>query len=335
MDNLSEIQKAIFEEVKNKLPSNVSFVHEISELLEVSYDSSYRRIRGEKTLSLDDLNKICSHFNISLDPYFGVKGNKVVFESMFVEPENITIREWLVRIHSDIKKMADVKNASIIYSAKDIPFYHFFQVPEIAAFKVFFWQKTLFHFPEYRDKKFSLDEFDRELQDIGTGILLTSIKIPTTEIWNEDTFIIFLRQIEFCWISGLFEKQEDALILCEKLVLWLKHLREQAEYGFKFIYGLKPQGIEGSFKLYENEVVLNDNTILADLDGNLVTYLTYNVVSLLVTRDKAFTRSIRNYLAGLIKKSILISSSAARERDRFFNGLTDQILQFRARIAGQ
>ncbi|MBN1339717.1 MAG: helix-turn-helix domain-containing protein [Bacteroidales bacterium] len=334
MDEHTEIQKILFREIKDKVPENLSLVHEVAELLGVSYDSAYRRIRGEKVLSLEELQKICCHFNISLDSYFGINSNKIVFESMFVEPEKISIREWLVRIHADIRKMSEVKNTTIIYSARDIPFYHFFQFPEIAAFKVFFWQKTLFRFPEYKDKKFSISEYDREIQEMGNRILLTSIKVPTIEIWNEDTFIIFLRQIEFYWISGLFEKPDDVWILCDKLEQWVRHLQDQAEHGFKYIFGHAPSGVEDSFKLYENEIVLNDNTILANLNGKKIIYLTYNVVSLLVTTDAGFAESIEKYLTGLIRKSILISSSSARERSRFFNKLTSQIIQFRNRISG-
>ncbi|MBN3036314.1 MAG: hypothetical protein JW861_12080 [Bacteroidales bacterium] len=335
MGTLTDLQKAIFEEVKQKLPQNVSLVHEISELLGVSYDSAYRRIRGVKSLSLDELFTICSHFGIPLDPHFGVKGNKVLFESMFVEPEKIGIKEWLQKIHSDILRMAEVKEARIIYAARDIPFYHFFQIPEIAAFKVFFWQKTLFRFPEYIDRKFSIGGYDSGIQELGTKILLTSIKIPTREIWNEDTFSIFLRQIEYYWISGLFEKVEEVLILCDKLEQWLRHLESQAERGYKFLYGMEPSGVEDSFRLYENEVVLNDNTILARLDGRKITYLTYNVISLLVTTDQTFNDSIEKYLTGLMRESILISASAARERSRFFNRLIHQVHLFREKIRSQ
>lgn len=334
MENLHDIQHAIFDEIKHKLATNVSFVHEISELLELSYDSAYRRIRGEKMLNLEELFKICSHFEISLDTLFGIKGNKVVFEGMFVEPEKISIKDWLKRIHADIKKIAEVQGTQIIYSAKDIPFFHFFQVPEIAAFKVFFWQKTLFRFPEYSEKKFSIKEYDPEIRKLGREVLLTSIKIPTTEIWNEDTFAIFLRQIEFYWVSGLFENPDEVMILCDKLEQWLRHLQSQAEHGYKYVFGQEPHGVEDSFRLYENEVVLNDNTILANLKGRKTIYLTYNVVSLLVSDDQAFAESIEKYLRGLTRKSIQISSSAAKERDRFFNRLIHQIELFRLKVHG-
>jgi len=66
MNQSGQIQEILFQEIKGKLSSNISFVHDLSELLGISYDSAYRRIRGEKELSLEELKTICLHYNILL-----------------------------------------------------------------------------------------------------------------------------------------------------------------------------------------------------------------------------------------------------------------------------
>ena len=43
MENLKEIQDQLFQQIKEKMPSNVSFVHEIAELLGISYDSDINK----------------------------------------------------------------------------------------------------------------------------------------------------------------------------------------------------------------------------------------------------------------------------------------------------
>jgi len=126
----------------------------------------------------------------------------------------------------------------------------------------------------------------------------------------------------------LFEKKEDIKILCDKLYIWIEHIKKQAELGFKFLYGIEPNGVENSYRFYENEVVLNDNTIFVKTDKFAATYLTYNVLSLLVTTDNTFCKGIENYLKGILKESILISSVNAKERNRFFNKLLEKIEQF-------
>ena len=70
MNQQSTIQEILFQSIKSKSNPNISFVHELSELLEISYDSAYRRIRGEKELSLEELKTICFHYKISVDALF-------------------------------------------------------------------------------------------------------------------------------------------------------------------------------------------------------------------------------------------------------------------------
>jgi len=55
MNQEKSTQELLFQVIKQRLPSNLSFVHDISDLLGISYDSAYRRIRGEKELSMEEI----------------------------------------------------------------------------------------------------------------------------------------------------------------------------------------------------------------------------------------------------------------------------------------
>jgi hypothetical protein len=323
------LQQFLFQQIKAKIPDNLSFVHEIAELLEISYDSAYRRIRGEKELSLEELHRLSHRFEVSLDVLLGLQSNHVVFRKFALQPGTFYIKDWLSKIREDIKRIHMAKEKEIIYAAKDPPIFHYFHFPEIAAFKFFFWEKTIFDFPEYENKLFRLDETNPEVIEIGNSILRSSVKIPTIEIWNEDTFKILMRQIEYYWVSGYFAKKDDIVNLLDKLEKWVLHIRKQAECGFKFLYGQPAEGIENSFNMYENEVVLNDNTIFVKVGDFRATYLTYNVISLLVTQDASFCSNVEQHMRQLMKKSNLISVSGEKERNRFFNKLLYTIVKTR------
>ena len=325
-------QLPLFQKIRESIPAHLSLVDEISELLNVSYDSAYRRIRGEKAISINELYILSKHFNISVDALFNIQSDNVIFKHYPVVPPDFGVKPWLKTVLQDIRKIQHTQTNSIIYAAKDPPLFHYFQFPEIGAFKMFFWEKTLFRFPQHQDRKFTLKYTDDEIQQVGEQILTASVKIPTIEIWNEDTFNITFRQIEHYWISGLFERKEDILTLCDKLYIWIEHIKKQAELGFKFHYGTEPNGVEDSYHFYENEVVLNDNTIFVETDNFTATYLTYNVLSLLYTTDPEFCTGVKNYLNGILKESILISSVNAKERNRFFNKLLEKIEHFKDSI---
>jgi hypothetical protein len=332
MNQDQNLQQILFQQIKTKIPENLSFVHEVADLLEISYDSAYRRIRGEKELTMDELYKLSQRFEFSLDALLGIRASNVVFRKFSLTPRQYYIKDWLMTILTDIRSIHQAHEKEIIYAAKDPPIFHYFHFPEIAAFKFFFWEKTIFDFPEYEDKKFRLDDLNPEIVEIGNNIIRSAIKVPTIEIWNEDTFRIFMRQLEYYWISGYFEKRDDMLNLVDKMEKWVKHIQKQAELGFKFAYGQPAEGIPNSFMMYENEVVLNDNTIFVRMGENTATYLTFNQISLLVTRDPSFCASIENYMRGLMKKANLISVSGEKERNRFFNKLLSTIEKTRSNL---
>ncbi|BAX81571.1 hypothetical protein [Labilibaculum antarcticum] len=148
-------------------------------------------------MSFEELYALCSHYRISVDSYCGIASNKVVSDCRIVEPESFCVIDWLRFVLRNVETFRAASESEIIYSAKDPPIFHYFQFPEISAFKVFFLEKTLYKFPNHKESLFCLDDVNPEIQIVGRQILSLSIKIPTIEICNQDTFDITLSQIEY------------------------------------------------------------------------------------------------------------------------------------------
>ncbi|MDP1622701.1 MAG: helix-turn-helix domain-containing protein [Bacteroidales bacterium] len=331
MDQPLTIQEILFQSVKGKLAPNISFVHDLSELLGISYDSAYRRIRGEKELSLEELKTICIHYEISADALFNLKSNHVIFNSLAIGEDGFDIEKWLRSILKAIRQVHDAKEKEIIYAAKDIPVFYFFEFPEIAAFKIYFWNKALIPASGYENKKLTLEP-PEELYETGRQLLSHYIKIPAIEIWSEETISSILRQIDYCFVSGFFSRTEDVYSLCDTLETWLNHVQSQAELGLQYMFGTTPDGIENSFKLYHNEVLVTDNTILVKTNGQKKSFNTYNVINQLITSNPVFCDQVENSLRNLMQKSTMISGTSAKERYRFFNILHEKVNTLRNRI---
>ena len=79
-----KVQKAIFNEIKNRAgnkKSSRALVEELAQLLHVSTDSAYRRLRCEKFLTLDELEKISMHFKVSFDKHLALlESDSVIFK---------------------------------------------------------------------------------------------------------------------------------------------------------------------------------------------------------------------------------------------------------------
>ncbi|HQZ76089.1 MAG TPA: helix-turn-helix domain-containing protein, partial [Chitinophagaceae bacterium] len=69
----NHLQQQLFSHLKENLPAHLSLVDELCDLLDLSADSVYRRIRGEKPITLSELKKICEHYHLSLDQLLQLK----------------------------------------------------------------------------------------------------------------------------------------------------------------------------------------------------------------------------------------------------------------------
>ena len=230
-----------------------------------------------------------------------------------------------------MKQIHAAKEREIIYAAKDIPVFYYFEFPEIAAFKIYFWNKAMIPSSGYEGRKITLDA-PESLYETGRQLLSMYVKIPTIEIWSEETICSILRQIEYCFLSGFFEKVEDVYRLCDVLEAWLHHVQSQAEQGYQFMFGREPEGIANNYRLFHNEVLVSDNTILVQVDGQKTSYTTYNVINQLITTNPVFCDQVENSLRNLMQKSTMISGTSAKERYRFFNILQEKVRAQRIRI---
>lgn len=83
------IQSAFLEEVKKRLPVHLALADDLAEILSISRDSAYRRIRG-KTVSLDEVSIICNHYKLSLDEIILPPSKIVSFRNRFVTENDFT-----------------------------------------------------------------------------------------------------------------------------------------------------------------------------------------------------------------------------------------------------
>ena len=83
----TELQQLFFQHIKSRIPQHVSLVDEMADLLGISNDSAYRRIRGDKQISLQEAQLICKHYQLSLDQLLGLESNSFTFYGNLVNRE--------------------------------------------------------------------------------------------------------------------------------------------------------------------------------------------------------------------------------------------------------
>lgn len=321
----SELQVQIFQHIKAKLPSHISLVDELAQVLDVSTDSAYRRIRGEKPISLEEICKLCVRFQLSLDQLLNLQSSALVFSGNFVHPSSFQFDQYLQSAIQHVKYMTGFKDKKLYYLCKDIPIFHHYHFREVAAFKYYVWMKGIFNVPEMQNKKFSLKDYPEEIFELGKKSLNIYNQIDSVEIWNLETINSSLRQVDYYLDTGLFENEEEAILIYEAYEKLMAHLDKQATLGNKFKIDQPPSETSGKYQLYLNELVIGDNSVLALLDGSKVAFIIHSVINVMTTRDARFCDNLNDCVQNLIKRSTMISSYSERERERFFKYLSKRI----------
>jgi transcriptional regulator with XRE-family HTH domain len=323
--NTSELQLQLFQVIKSNIADHLSATEEIAKVLDVSVDSVYRRMRGEKTISLDELYRLCSHYKISLDQLMNLQTGAFLFQGNFLNSVTFPYNKYLKGMVRDLTYMNSFKNKEIFYLCKDLPIFNHFYFREIAAFKYFFWMKTIFHFPEFEHRPFNFDAYSDELNELGEKALGLYNEIPSTELWNVENINIAIRQIEFYRDSQMFESDKDVLKLYECWEKAIDHVERQAERGYKFRYDDPEMKPAGNYRVYFNEVILGDNSFLILLEGTKMAIMPHTVINYMTTRDVSFCENVYDYVQSLMKRSTLISKVSEKERSKFFRILRERI----------
>lgn len=310
--------------MRKRLPENVSFADELGDILNISRDSAYRRIRGETILSLEEVKALYIRFGISIDELFSDDSQMVTFHRRVVSADKYDLEKWQHSILKNLQFLCTFEKKEMIFSAKDIPVFHYFRMRELSAFKHFFWMKTLVGYPEYEKLNFNFDAVPDKLLSVAEKAYDTYSTIPSTEIWNEEAIYDTLRQIEFYYECGFFHDPKQASFLCDQLTGLLNYVQEEAAAG------VKAKG--GTFNLYNNEILIADNTVFARMDEKRCVYVNQSTLNILLTFQEPFCGQTELYLKNLIKKSTLISRTAERERNRFFNNMKNRIENFKSRF---
>ncbi len=316
------VQLAFVQKLKELAPANASLADEIAELLDVSVDSAYRRLRGKTSISLDEVVAICNHYKVPFSAFTESLAGLVTFRYKQLDEDEESLYKYLKGLDQTLDMLLLANKKKIIYGMVDIPILHQLGFREIGCFKMFYWMRALMGVKSLENKKFAPHLISSELQRVGNSIYTKYKKLPSTEIWSDDLLFPTLKQIEYSWDSGWFTNQETAIAVCENLREMLLNARAMAEASSKIQTGdERPQ----NYQVYFSELLIGNNTIMAYADNLRAVYLSHHTFNNISTTDEQFCSETEEWLEKHIKKSILISGTAEKQRMKFFNLLERNI----------
>ncbi|MDR1407612.1 MAG: hypothetical protein LBJ23_06155 [Tannerella sp.] len=323
----TDIQDRLFTQIRDILPENHSLAHTVAEILSISVDAAYRRIRGAKILDLDEGVDLCRHFNISLDRLLRLETDRLkCFYSPLDLGNSRLYLKYMQSVCKDMEQLRSLPGGQIILSATDVPFYHFLPFRELTAFKLYAWHRSCGHTQESYEQ-FADNMVSGELIECYRQTVDHFRQVPSIEIWTQNTVDHTLRLLEYFHDTGHFSSPETTLQLCEQFLELTNTINQWTENGIK-----NPR-TQTPFNLYLSDFFLEDSLILLKHDLAMQCILKLFTLNSLNITDQTFCRKTHQWLESLIRRSLLISSASERDRYLFFHEQRNKIKRLMDRIS--
>jgi len=314
-----DIQKVFFELAKSKLQPNLRLADVVGELLSVGSDSAYRRIRGEKELTLNELASLSRYFNISLDSIINYESSNILFK---YTPLDLNDMKNYYSYMDDLANLFDSISKSIekeIYiMALDIPVAHFMPFLDLTLFKIYTW------FQSVNKLQITYDEFVFQLDIPRLSAIYEKIgnaynQIPSTEIWTINTIEPLIRLLDYYSDLKCFEKRETLPNLCHQLLQMIGNienytLTEKKSYNRKSVF----------FRMYLSPVDIINDFMITKHDGINVTSIKLYTINGIFTSNEYFCSEVEKWTKDTMTKSLSLSGSSSKECFKFFQEIKNK-----------
>jgi hypothetical protein len=320
-----DTQKQLFDLIRSRLSNKYLLVDVIEDVLQMSSDSAYRRIRCERELKFSELLKLCRHFHISMDEIANDMPNRDIPQeggfryttvNMVDQPSYI---RYIKHLRDMLRATETTDNKEMCFTAQDIPFYHFLELPELMFFKLYVWYDIV------SLDRISFNEFCSRLDSdvilpIYKDMHRSYIQIPSKELWTNQTIDTILRLLDYYTEIGAFDSEETIIRLLNQVIQLLDAVETFARSGYKDISSHTP------FLIYICSVDMENNFMLMRQSDRLLCTIKLHTVNSITTDHPGLCGETEKWINDLLLKSIRISGDASeRERIRFFQATRNKV----------
>lgn len=323
------MQEQFIRYLKDKAHNNASFVDEVASILDIGYDAAYRRINSKTNLTLEEGIKLAKHYKVSLNNLFVVGNQNSILAELSPPIHNKEGLEiWLKESYNTVIPLTKLKDASIIYSAKDIPLFHTLKDSYLSRYKIYVWLKDVD--TQMTQKKVTFDNFIKTIPKslLDSAFILGEVykDINITEIWNNTTINGSLQQVLYYFEAGSLSK-ELALLICTDIEDVIRHVEMQAIQ--QSLIGSKNKSI---YNLYVNDIHTMSNTIMVKTPYQKVFFTPFTVISYFKIDHQPTCELMHEFFEKQMSISKLLVNSGEKDRSLFFNRMHQKINKLRERI---
>lgn len=309
----NNIQITIFKKLQQQLGRETLPANEIAALLKISKSEAYNKINGKSQLTLSQLYTICRKFNIHFEISSVKETNTCNVRYTPFHSGSVSVSDYILLLNKFMNGLAIQQVSKLSCATDDIPFFHLFKYPELAAFKLHFWDSRIAKTGVNKPEKI-LDYKKVSKKDIRNTYQLhkTYMAIPSLEIWTKSYLLITPDQLRYAQESQLIKDAGFGKTICDQLIATLQDIENYAIQKSKNKKEIIP------FEWYQCDVV-GSVTYLADTPDKQYSFLRFNTFNNFQTDDKQLCKEVEMWLLSLLNNSTGFSGHGSRQRNIYLH----------------
>jgi hypothetical protein len=328
MSRIQQAQHGYLQNLKTQLdkciPSNQNTAEVLADLLSVSIESAYRRLRGVSSISLEEAILLKKHLGISLDGLVeGGKSIEIEFQSMFQQEK--PVYKYLSNILRKMKRFSKQQNAQVHLMCAGLPFFSQLGYQDLMRYKLHLWHCQT-KVSNQENIQFYPEGIDNDLIDLCKKIHAQYESTCVVEVWSANTLDSFLSQVEYSYQCNVFSCDEDVVRIYEDV---LKMVTETIIAG----RGSEKKG-GGAFELYVSETKLTNNSAFLKSQEEGLLAIALNGFNSIQLWDSNVIQEFEGWRESIMNKSLKISGSGEKERLRFKELCLQKIRRSKERCLG-
>ncbi len=327
----ASIQQKLFEILDKKL-ENLSLVNFLLEHLKISKSNAYKKINGEISLSIKELEYLLFVSEIPLQSLLDSSGNMVGFSADVLTNAPKNPADFLDNLLKHFSLIVDQNDINIKILSNEIPFFHLFQFPKLFALEIFCWNMYNWQH-ELNTDLFSFEDIAAAIPDLESKIAKLNefyVEDKCTEVWTLECFTSIFTHIKFLAHSYSFKNSKELTLIFDELELLVNYLETICKKGFKQNRYRNTDAAE--IQVYYNQFIKTSDQIIIKTDSLNISYTQFDSPNFIYSLDTNVVDLSTRWCNKVIEHSNLISRGKEQQRRSFFNQLKKKVSGFKSEI---
>lgn len=307
------LNEDVLTKILNIMPENIKPVNLLMDVLKIGKESAYRRLRGEKALSLNEIYKLSQVLNFSIDE---ITGNMKAAAAAFNHIGNIkqspekNLLEFFKYYENYMQRLIDSGNSEIICTMNHFLTTMFIGYDHLFKFIYYRWMHQMTDMP--LNSLYSEFKIPIEIKEICDRIFILNTKIKNLSfIVDNNLFLNMIKEMQYFHVRGLLSEMELNTLKTE-----FRQYLDDIERTLN--RGMNTNGTQ--IEIYLSVFHINSTTTYSAWDDNNEESAFWHHYGYpIFTRSKEITRRHKIWIDSLKKYSTVISKSNELLQAEFLN----------------